>query len=168
MVWYVLVIEAIVFAVLFTTILFVSFHGEKIYSPACIHNYPPDIQEEYFKTHERVDVSYKSKKVVLAKSCGIIMFTVILTICAKLAGAVTFGQGFAIAFGLMVWIGAYDTLFLDWVLFANMKMFRLEGTEHMDKAYHQKWFHLKGAIFPGLLFALIPAAIVGLFISLMG
>ena len=30
MVWYVLVIEAIVFAVLFTTILFVSFHGEKI------------------------------------------------------------------------------------------------------------------------------------------
>ena len=27
MVWYVLVIEAIVFAVLFTTILFVSFHG---------------------------------------------------------------------------------------------------------------------------------------------
>ncbi len=88
MVWYVLVIEAIVFAVLFTTILFVSFHGGKMYSPACIHNYPSDIQEEYFKTHERVDVSYKSKKVVLAKSCGIIMFTVILTICAKLAGAV--------------------------------------------------------------------------------
>ncbi|WP_292197590.1 hypothetical protein [Butyrivibrio sp.] len=72
-----------------------------MYSPACIHNYPPDIQEEYFKTHERVDVSYKSKKVVLAKSCGIIMFTVILTICAKLVGAVTFWQGFVIAFGLI-------------------------------------------------------------------
>lgn len=85
-----------------------------------------------------------------------------------LPGTCCDGQGFAIAFGLMVWIGAYDTLFLDWVLFANMKMFRLEGTEHMDKAYHQKWFHLKGAIFPGLLFALIPAALVGLFISLMG
>jgi hypothetical protein len=37
----------------------------------------------------------------------------------------------------------------------------------MDKAYHQKWFHLKGAIFPGLVFALIPAALVGLFVSLM-
>jgi hypothetical protein len=49
-----------------------------------------------------------------------------------------------------------------------MKMFRLEGTEHMDEAYHQKWFHLKGAIFPWLVFALIPAALVGLFISLMG
>lgn len=93
--------------------------------PACIHNYPPDIQEEYFKTHERVDVSYKSKKVVLAKSCGIIMFTVILTICAKFAGAVTFWQGFAIAFGLMVWIVAYDTLFLDWVLFFGLGLILL-------------------------------------------
>ena len=45
MLWYVFVIEAIVFAVLFTTILFVSFHGDRMYSPACIHNYPPDIQE---------------------------------------------------------------------------------------------------------------------------
>lgn len=48
-------------------------------------------------------------------------------------------QGFAIAFGLMVWIGAYDTLFLDWVLFANMKLFRLEGTEHETCGYKNAW-----------------------------
>ena len=65
----------------------------------------------------------------------------------------------------MVWIGAYDTFFLDWVLFANLKRFRLEGTEHMDKAYHQKWFHLKGMLFPGIAFALIPAALVGLLVA---
>lgn len=65
----------------------------------------------------------------------------------------------------MVWIGAYDTFFLDWVLFANLKRFRLEGTEHMDKAYHQKWFHLKGMLFPGIVFALIPAALVGLLVA---
>jgi hypothetical protein len=64
----------------------------------------------------------------------------------------------------MVWIGIYDTFFLDWIIFANVKMFRLEGTEHMDKAYHQKWFHLKGMLFPGLIFALIPSVIVGLLI----
>ena len=62
---------------------------------------------------------------------------------------------------------AWHVLAIEAIVFANMKMFRLEGTEHMDKAYHQKWFHLKGAIFPGLMFALIPAALVGLFISLM-
>ena len=127
-----------------------------------IHNYPPDIQEEYFKTHERMDVSDSSKKVVLTKSFGLLLFTCILLVCSLIAGAKTFLEGFLLAFGLMVWIGMYDTFFLDWVLFANMKIFRLEGTEHMDKAYHQKWFHLKGMLFPGLVFGLIPSLLVGL------
>ena len=70
-----------------------------------------------------------------------------------------------LAFGLMVWIGLYDTCFLDWVLFANLPRFRLEGTEHMDRAYHQKWFHLKGVLFPGLFFTLIPAALVVLLVT---
>ena len=95
------------------------------------------------------------------------MFTAILTGCAVFAGAGSFRQGFWLAFGLMAWIGAYDTFFLDWVLFANMKCFRLPGTEHMDKAYHQKWFHLKGMLFPGMLFALIVAAAVGSIVMLI-
>ena len=167
MLWWVILIEAIVFAGLFTAILFLYFHGDKMYSPESIHNYPPDIQEEYFKTHERVDVSYKSKNVLLAKSTGVLIFTVILFVCALVAGARTFWQGFFLAFGLMAWIGIYDTCFLDWVLFANLPMFRLEGTEHMDKAYHQKWFHAKGMLFPGIIFALIPSALVGLLISVV-
>ena len=55
---WVLVIEALIFAALFTSIVFVNYRGNKKYSAAAIHNYPPDIQEEYFKTHQRVDVSY--------------------------------------------------------------------------------------------------------------
>ena len=132
------------------------------------HNYPPDIQEEYFKTHERMDVSDSSKKVVLTKSSGLLLFTCILLVCSLIAGAKTFLEGFLLAFGLMAWIGMYDTFFLDWVLFANMKIFRLEGTEHMDKAYHQKWFHLKGMLFPGLVFGLIPSLLVGLCTMLIG
>jgi len=167
MLWWVILIEALVFAVLFTTILFVCYHGDRIYRPECIHNYPPDIQEEYFKTHERVDVSYQSKNVVLAKSMGVLIFTGILFACALIAGAKTFRQGFLLAFGLMVWIGLYDTCFLDWVLFAHLPMFRLEGTEHMDEAYRQKWFHLRGMLFPGIIFALIPAALVGWLVTLV-
>ena len=166
--WWVIVIEALVFAGIFTAIVMsIPFNEEKKYSASNIHNYPPDIQEEYFKTHERIDVSYKSKKVILTKSLGILVFIVILFVCALIAGAKTFKQGFLLSFGLMVWIGLYDTLFLDWVLFANMPVFRLEGTEHMDEAYHQKWFHLKGIIFPGMIFALIPAAVVGWLITLV-
>lgn len=163
----VILIEMAVFAALFTVIVFTAYRGNKKYSPAAIHNYPPDIQEEYFKTHERVEVSCRSKKVLLTKGFGVLMFTVILLVCALIAGAKTFWQGFLLAFGLMVWIGAYDTFFLDWVLFANLPGFRLEGTEHMDEAYHQKWFHLKGMLFPGIVFALIPAAVVGLLIVLI-
>ena len=165
---WVILIEALVFAGLFTAILFVYFRGERKYSAASIHNYPPDIQEEYFKTHERLDVSYRSKNVFLTKSLGVLIFTGILFVCALVAGADTFRKGFWLAFGLMAWIGVYDTCFLDWVLFANLPMFRLEGTEHMDRAYHQKWFHAKGMLFPGIVFALIPAALVGWLVRLAG
>ncbi|MCR4746883.1 MAG: hypothetical protein K5836_00255 [Clostridiales bacterium] len=163
----VIITEMVIFAALFTVLVFVTSSGEKKYSANNIHNYPPDIQEEYFKTHERVDISYNSKNVKLTKGFGILFFVAVLFVCALVAGASTFLQGFLLAFGLMVWIGLYDTMFLDWVLFANMKRFRLEGTEHMDKAYHQKWFHLKGMLFPGIIFALIPAALVGLLVMLV-
>jgi hypothetical protein len=165
MTWWVILLEALAFAAIFTAVVFLTYRGDKKYSAAGIHNYPPDIQEEYFKTHERVNVSAGSKSVILAKSFGILLFTGILLVCALLAGAGTFRQGFFLAFGLMAWIGAYDTFFMDWVLFANLPMFRLQGTEHMDEAYHQKWFHLKGMLFPGLVFALIPAALVGLLVA---
>lgn len=102
-------IEMLAFAVIFTAIVFIAYRGDKKYSPASIHNYPPDIQEEYFKTHERVDVSYQSKIVILTKGTGILIFTAILLVCALLAGASTFWQGFLLAFGLMFWIGVYDT-----------------------------------------------------------
>ena len=160
----VIIIDMIVFAALFTIMCFKTTGGN---TTTQVENYPPDIQEEYFKTHERVDVSYKSKKVILVKLSGILVFIAILFVCALIAGAKTFKEGFFLSFGLMVWIGLYDTLFLDWVLFANMPIFRLEGTEYMDEAYHQKWFHLKGIIFPGLIFALIPAAVVGWLVTLV-
>ena len=153
----VILIEMIVFAAIFTAIIFTYYRGDRKY-----------IQEEYFRTHDRVDVSYKSKNVILTKGFGVLIFTGILLVCALIAGAETFRQGFWLTFGLMVWIGLYDTCFLDWVLFANLPMFRLEGTEHMDKAYHQKWFHAKGMLFPGIIFALIPAALVGWLVTLIG
>ncbi len=163
--WWIILIEMLVFAGIFTALVFINYGGNNKYSIGSIHNYPPDIQEEYFKTHERVDTSYRSKNVLLTKGCGILIFILILYGCALLAGARTFKEGFLLAFGLMIWIGIYDTFFLDWILFANLPMFRLEGTEHMDEAYHQKWFHVKGMLFPGVIFALIPALIVGWLVS---
>ena len=162
----VILIEMAVFSAFFTAMVFSFVMGDSKNSPTTIHNYPPEIQDEYFKTHERIEISYRSKKVLFTKGLAVFVFTAILTACALIAGATTFKQGFWLAFGLMAWIGLYDTCFLDWVLFANLPIFRLEGTEHMDEAYHQKWFHVKGMLFPGIIFALIPAALVGWLVTL--
>ena len=159
-----ILIEMLIFSLLFTVMCFKT-SGKN--NTVQIHNYPPEIQEEYFKTHERVPTEPFSKRVVLTKGIAILVFVAVLVVMALLAGAQDFLQGFLFAFGMMAWIGAYDTFFIDWVLFANMKRFRLEGTEHMDKAYHQKWFHLKGMLFPGIVFALIPAVIVGLLVAII-
>ncbi len=145
----VILVEMAVFSVLFTIMCFKTTSGN---NTTQVHNYPPDIQEEYFKTHERIPTELFSKRVVAVKSIPLLVFAVILDIMALLAGAKSFTQGFLFAFGMMAWVGAYDTFFIDLMLFANMKRFRLEGTEHMDKAYNQKWFHLKGMLFPGLAF----------------
>ena len=91
---WVILMEMIVYAAIFTAIIFIYYRGDRKYSPASIHNYPPDIQEEYFKTHEQVDVSYKSKNVILTKSFGVLLFTGILLVCALVAGAKTFWQFF--------------------------------------------------------------------------
>ena len=160
----VILIDMLIFSVLFTVMCFKT-SGKK--NTVQIQNYPPEIQEEYFKTHERVPTEPLSKRVVLTKEIAILVFAAVLLVLALLAGAETFMQGFLFAFGMMAWIGAYDTFFIDWVLFANMKRFRLEGTEHMDKAYHQKWFHLKGMLFPGIVFALLPAALVGMLVAII-
>lgn len=155
----VIIIEAIIFAIIFTAIVFLLAIKCKN-TPAMIHNYPENIQKEYFKTHKKVDTTYKSKKVFFTKSLAVLVFIIILYACAYFAWATTFKEWFILAFILMAWILIYDTFFLDWIIFANVKTFRLEWTEHMDKAYHQKWFHVKGMLFPWVLFALIISLIV--------
>lgn len=47
-------IEMAVFAVLFTIMCFKTTGGNKTTQ---VENYPPDIQAEYFKTHERIPTS---------------------------------------------------------------------------------------------------------------
>ena len=91
-------------------------------------------------------MTYRSKNVILTKGLGVLVFATILVLCAYFAGAKTFWQGFGAAFGLMAWIGVYDTFFLDWVLFANMQYFRLPGTEHMDEAYQSTYATIFGFI----------------------
>ena len=60
----VILIEMLIFSILFTVMCFKT-SGKN--TTVQIHNYPPEIQEEYFKTHERVPTESLSKMVVLTK-----------------------------------------------------------------------------------------------------
>ena len=165
MTWSIVWLEAVIFVALFSAMVLIP----SIRHPEVgVHNYPPEIQEVYGRTHKRVDTAPLSARTVCIKGFGIVLFTVLLTAGAIWADASTFLDGFVFAAVLFLIVGAWDTFFIDWVLFAHLRCFRLPGTEHMDKAYAQKWFHVKGMLFPGALFLVIIGLLTGIGVLLVG
>lgn len=149
--------------IMFLVFGFLAF-GLLLISPLTfISDYPPEIQEEYYRsqnkeaTREKLTALMKIKKVV-----ALIAFMFLFAWMIHIAGAKTFVQGLLLSYGYALAIFAWDTFFIDWVLFANVKKIRLPGTEHMDKEYHQKWFHVK------VCFPMIPVfAVIGVLSSLI-
>lgn len=91
----------------------------------------------------------------------------ILTALALAAGATDFKTDFLYAYGLWLLVDWYDCFFLDWVLFANVKRIRLPGTEHMDKAYHQKKYHVVRSVI-GMALGLVPCLLCALIVAVLG
>ena len=76
-----------------------------------VHNYPPDIQAEYFKMHKCVETAPLSKRTLLFKGCGIVLFLALLLWGALLAGAKTFWDGAMFAAILFLIVGALVAVF---------------------------------------------------------
>lgn len=84
MIWSTIFIEALIFTAFFTALVTIP----TIKHPEVgVHNYPPEIQKEYFKTHPRVETAPLSKRTLLFKGCGIILFSALLLWGALAAGA---------------------------------------------------------------------------------
>ena len=138
-------------------VFFVLVIGLLLISPLTfISGYPPEIQEQYYKSQnkesvkEQMTLTMKIKKVV-----ALIAFMFIFAWMLHIAGADSFIQGVLLSYLYMLVLFAWDTFFLDWILFANIKRLRLPGTEHMEREYHQKWFHIKACI------PMIPVFMIG-------
>lgn len=138
-------------------VFFVLVIGLLLISPLTfISDYPPEIQEQYYKSQnkesvkEQMTFAMKIKKVV-----ALIAFMFIFAWMLHIAGADSFIQGVLLSYLYMLVLFCWDTFFLDWVLFANIKRLRLPGTEEMEKEYHQKWFHIKVCL------PMIPVFMVG-------
>ena len=142
-------VMCLVFFVLVIGLLFIS-------PLTFISDYPPEIQEQYYKSQnkesvkEQMTLAMKIKKVV-----ALIAFMFIFAWMLHIAGADSFIQGVLLSYLYMLVLFAWDTFFLDWILFANIKRLRLPGTEHMEREYHQKWFHIKACI------PMIPVFMIG-------
>ena len=161
--WTVIIIETLAMTAAFTAMILIPLVKNPVW---WIHDYPKDIQEEYFKSHERVPAEFFSSTVLLKKGLAILVVLAVLVGLLWLAGVKGFWQAFAVGYGMWLFIDWYDCFVLDWVLFANMKAVRLPGTEHMDKAYHQKRYHFVQSLW-GMLIGLIPClAGAGLYVRL--
>ena len=154
----VIVIEILSMCLIFGFLVF----GLLYLSPLTfISDYPPEIQKAYYRNRfanpvinkgyyksqhkealkEKLTIVMKAKKAV-----AVIAYLFLAAWMLHIAGAETFVQGLLLSYAYTLCLFAWDTLFLDWVLFANIKRIRLPGTEHMDKEYHQKWFHVKACL----------------------
>lgn len=122
--------------------------GMLLISPlSFVSDYPPEIQEVYYRSQNKEATREKLNTLMLIKKViALIAFMFLFAWMLHIAGAQTFAQGVLLAYVYMFALFAWDTFFLDWVLFANIKRIRLPGTEYMDKEYHQKWFHVKVCI----------------------
>ena len=151
----IIIIETIFMTIVFTAMVLIPLRRNPVW---WIHDYPKDIQEEYFKNHERVPSEFLSKTVLIKKGCAIILAILLMISLMWLADAYDFWSALALSYGMWTFIDWYDCFFLDWVLFANMKAVRLPGTEHMDKEYHQKRYHFIQSLW-GMLIGLLPCLI---------
>ena len=121
-----------------------------------VSDYPPEIQERYYNSQNKVSVKEKLTKIMIVKKVvALIIFAFVFAWMAHLAGARTFLEGLIVIYGYIIILAMFDTFFLDWILFANVKRIRLPGTDDMEKEYHQKWFHVK------VLLPMIPVFAVG-------
>ena len=159
------ILTAILLTIVFTALILIPLIKNPVW---WIHDFPQDIQDEYFKTHERIPSAFFSKTVLMKKALGLIIALTLLVGIVWWIGAQSFLEAFVIIYGLWTIINWYDCFILDWIFFANIKAVRLPGTEHMDKAYHQKKYHFIRALY-GMIIGLLPsvlgAALYTLFMS---
>ena len=73
--WTIIIIETIVMTIAFTAMILIPLVKKPVW---WIHDYPKNIQEEYFKTHERVPSEFFSKSVLLKKGCVLLVALVVM------------------------------------------------------------------------------------------
>lgn len=162
---WILIVECLAIGIPFSLMVVIMLNKDPV---NMIVNYPPEIQAEYYRSQ---GLEAKKEKLTARNYIAKVIFMVaalaLMVGLSRLAGAHSFLDGFIAALCYSLSLFVIDTFIIDWIFFARVKRWRLPGTEHMDKEYAQKWFHVKDC-FPMIPVFLIAAALNGLFVMLIG
>lgn len=149
---------AIELIIMFLVFSFLTFGLLWINPLTFVSDYPPEIQDAYYRTQNKEANRQNLNAIMIVKKIVVlIVFMFLFAWMVHIAGAETFVEGLLLTYAYIIALFVWDTFFLDWVLFANIKKIRLPGTENMDKEYHQKWFHVKVCLPMIPVFAVIGA-----------
>ena len=152
----VFLIESVAACALFTLFVFLMSRDPV----KTVFNYPPAIIERCDQLG-LVDASNKPGGTVfyVKKACAMVAFGILLGLLARYVnGCGTYWCGALTAYALWCVVNWFDAIVLDCIWFCHDKHFVIPGTEDMKEAYHDYWFHIKGALI-GMLLG-IPAALV--------
>ena len=149
-------IESLIACVLFTLFVFLMSRNPI----KTVFNYPPAIIERCYRmglvneSNRPGGAAFYAKKIV-----AMVVFGVLLGLLVRYVnGCETYICGALTSYALWVAVNWFDALVMDCIWFCHDKHFVIPGTEDMEYAYHDYWFHIKGA-FIGMLLGL-PAALV--------
>ena len=112
--------------------------------------------------YKDLPVGNHSKSVIIQG----IVFTAAGVLLCHLAGNTSFVAAFVRMYIFFMIINLYDFLIVDCLLFCRLKIFRIAGTENMDKEYKDYLYHFK-VFLRGIVFGPIISIIVGLCVCLL-
>lgn len=78
----------------------------------------------------------------------------------------TFSMAFLLSYGLWTALNWYDAFVIDCIWFCHSKRVIIPGTEDLRDAYHDYFFHIKGAL-RGMVIGLISSLIAGVFVLIV-
>ena len=165
----ILLIECIIFAILFSLMIFIPLYKNPI---GQIMSYPIEIRKRVESLPQYKDtIEKREKKHLSIKIISIFVFALVLCIVAYLSGATTFNDVFKHVFILFFFVNIYDLIVMDLLIFRNVKKFRIPGTEDLDKEYKNPKHHIIGAFIGtaiGLIVAFLAATYLKLFNIIFG
>ena len=153
--WTLIVLEVILCIAAFTSVVLLPL---KRNPTGWVHDYPKDIQDAYYRSHEVVPVNTMVVERFIQKTIAIILSLAFIICLIAVSGANSFVSAFLVSYGIWIIVDWYDCFVMDWVIFANWKALRLPGTRDMDEAYHQKKCHIYRSLW-GMAIGIIPCGI---------